>query len=99
MPRTSARAPTCVWGPGGLPACHGAESTKKDPRPEGGKNAECLKKHIFIFIYSRLPFREWGVPLVVTQAGLPQIDVDVTSECRFLVLTVSKIGDIFDIAV
>ena len=34
VPRTSTGAQTCVWGPGGLPVCHGAESTRKDPRPE-----------------------------------------------------------------
>ena len=37
VPRTSARAQTCARGPGGLPACHGAESTRKDPRPEEKK--------------------------------------------------------------
>ena len=35
----------------------------------------------------------------MTQAGLPQINVNVTSECKFLVLAVSKIGDLFDMAV
>ena len=34
LPRTSARAQTCVRGSGGLPACHGSESTRKEPRPE-----------------------------------------------------------------
>ena len=37
VPRTSGRAQTCVRGPGGLLACHGAENTKKDPRPEENK--------------------------------------------------------------
>ena len=37
VPRTSARAQTCVRDPGGLPACHGAESTRKDRRLEGKK--------------------------------------------------------------
>ena len=36
-PRTSVGAQTCVRDPGGLPACHGAESTRKDPRPEEKK--------------------------------------------------------------
>ena len=40
VPRTSARAQTCVWGPGGLPVCHGAECTRKDPRPEEKKKNE-----------------------------------------------------------
>ena len=34
VPRTSARAQTCVRGLGGLLACHGAESKRKDPWPE-----------------------------------------------------------------
>ena len=44
MPRTLTRAQTALRGPGGLPACHGAESTRKDPwseekkRPKGPKN-------------------------------------------------------------
>ena len=33
-PRTSARAQTCVRGPGGPPACHRAENTRRDPRPQ-----------------------------------------------------------------
>ena len=37
VPRTSARAQTCVRGPGGLPACYGAERTRKDPRPDEKK--------------------------------------------------------------
>ena len=45
VPRTSARAQTCVRYLGDLPACHGAESTRKDPRseekqmPKGKKNS------------------------------------------------------------
>ena len=57
VPRTSARAKTCVRGPGGLPTCHGAESTRNDPRPEEKKNAEGPKKHIFIYVYSLPLFR------------------------------------------
>ena len=43
--RTSAGAQTCVWGPGGLPVCHAAESTRKDARPEE-KKCRRVKKHI-----------------------------------------------------
>ena len=53
VPRTPARASTCARGPGGLPACHGAESTKKtrsrkrNKMPKGQKNT-----FICICIYS-----------------------------------------------
>ena len=50
VPRTSARAQTCVRGPGGLPAFHGAESTRKDPRPEEKKMLKG-QKNTFIYIY------------------------------------------------
>ena len=50
VPRTSARAQTCVRGPGGLPACHGAESTRKDPHPEEKKMPKYEKTHVFIVI-------------------------------------------------
>ena len=43
VPRTSGKVQTCVRDPGGLPACHGAESTRKDPRPKAKKNAERLQ--------------------------------------------------------
>ena len=46
-PRTSARAQTCVRGPGWLPACHGADSTRKDPRPEENIYAEGQNKTYF----------------------------------------------------
>ena len=49
MPRTSARAQTCVRGPGGLPACHGAESTRKDPRQEEKKMLKG-QKNTFTYI-------------------------------------------------
>ena len=42
---------TFVRGAGGLPACHGAENTRKDPRPEEKKNAQGPKKHINIYVY------------------------------------------------
>ena len=52
VPRTSAGAQTCVWGPGGLPVCHGAESTRKDPRPEKKIKFRRVKKtHSYIYIY------------------------------------------------
>ena len=35
------------WCPGGLPACHGAESTRKDPRPEE-KDMPMCQKNTFI---------------------------------------------------
>ena len=47
--RTSAGAQTCVLGPGGLSVCHGAESTRKDRRPEEKKMPR-LKKHIYICV-------------------------------------------------
>ena len=50
VPRTSARAQTCVRGPGGLPACHGAESTRKDPRP-GDKQTPTGHKNTCIYLY------------------------------------------------
>ena len=43
VPRTSPRAQTCARGPGGLPACHGAESTRKDPQPEEQKMSKGQK--------------------------------------------------------
>ena len=46
VPLTSAGAQTCVLGPGGLPVCHGAESTRKDPRPEEKKKRRRVKKNI-----------------------------------------------------
>ena len=48
VPRTSAGAQTCVWGPGGLPVCHGAENTRNDPQPEEKQNAE---KNTFTYVY------------------------------------------------
>ena len=48
VPRTSARAQSCVRGPGGLPACHGAKSTRKDSWPEEEKMPKGQK---YIFIY------------------------------------------------
>ena len=54
VPRTSVRAQTRVRGPGVLPACHGAESTRKDPRPEDKKIPKDQKNtFIYIYIYTR----------------------------------------------
>ena len=47
---------TCVRGPGGLPACHGAESTRKDPRPEEKKMLK-VQKNTFIYLY-KVPLRD-----------------------------------------
>ena len=58
-------------GPGGLPACHGAESTRKDLPPEEKKMLKGQKK-TFIHSKTRLPFGEWDVSSGVTQAGMPQ---------------------------
>ena len=55
VPRTSARAQTCVRGPGGLLACHGAVSTRKDPRPEE-KEMPMGQKNTFIYIYTTFLF-------------------------------------------
>ena len=48
VPRTSARATLAPWCSGGLPACPGAESTRKDPRPEKKKMLICQKKNTSI---------------------------------------------------
>ena len=59
VPRTSARAQTCARGPGGLAACHGAESTRIDPRPEEKKMPKCLKNifiHSMIYIHGNILF-------------------------------------------
>ena len=53
VPRTSARAQTCVRSPGGLPACHGAESARKDPRPEEKKMPKGQKTHLYMYNISR----------------------------------------------
>ena len=51
VPRPAAGVQTYVLGLGGLPVCHGAESTRKDPRPEE-KTCRCVKKrHIYIHLY------------------------------------------------
>ena len=56
VPRTSAGAQTCVWGPGGLPVCHGAKSTRKDPRPEDKKMPKGEKNTFMHSVCTRLPF-------------------------------------------
>ena len=57
VPRTSAGDQTCEWGPGGLPVRrHGAESTRKDPRPEEKKMPED-EKNTFIYMY-KVPLRD-----------------------------------------
>ena len=45
LPPESTLAP---WCSGGLPACPGAESTRKDPRPEKKKMLICQKKNTSI---------------------------------------------------
>ena len=50
VPRTSARAQTCVRGPGGLPEYHGAESTRKAPRPKEKNYRWVKKKNIYIYV-------------------------------------------------
>ena len=50
MPRTSAGAHTCVLGPSRLPVCHGANSKRKDPRPEE-KRMPKGEKNTFIYTY------------------------------------------------
>ena len=47
VPRTSAGAQTYVWGPGRLPVCYGAESTRKDPLPEEKKMPKGEKTHMY----------------------------------------------------
>ena len=48
MPRTSARVQTCALYPGVLSAFYGAESTRKDPRPEEKKCPSAKKTHLCI---------------------------------------------------
>ena len=52
MQRTSARAQTCVRGPGGIPAYHGAESARKNPRPEEKRMPMGQKTFIYIYGYT-----------------------------------------------
>ena len=63
VPRISVRAQTCVQGPGGLPACHGAERTRKDPQPEAKKMPKGQQRHIYIYGHmlpvSMFDFLEW----------------------------------------
>ena len=40
------------WCSGGLPACPGAESTRKDPRPEEKKVPMGKKTHLYVVIYT-----------------------------------------------
>ena len=55
VPRPLARGQTGVRGPGGLPACHRAESTRKDPRPEEKKMPKGQKNtFIYVYEYTRL---------------------------------------------
>ena len=53
--RTSATAQTCVRGPGGLPSCDGAESTRNDPRAEENKMLKG-QKNAHIYTCVRFPF-------------------------------------------
>ena len=48
VPRTAARAQTYMRDLGGLPACHGAESTRGDPRPGEKKCPRAEKAHLYI---------------------------------------------------
>ena len=53
VPRTSARAQSCVRISGGLPACHGAESTRKDAQagePKTPKDHKNTSIYIYICI-------------------------------------------------
>ena len=63
VPRTLARAQTCARGPAELPACHGAEGTRKDPRPEEKKMPKCQKTHLYIVIQD-FPSEEGTLRLV-----------------------------------
>ena len=47
------------WYSGGLPACPGAESTRKDQRSEEKKNADVQEKHIVICISHSEDSREF----------------------------------------
>ena len=57
VPGTSAGAQIFVWGPGGLTLCHGAESTRKDPRPEEKKMSKVKKTHLYIYTSERQEMR------------------------------------------
>ena len=56
VPWTSAGAQTRVWGPGGLPVCNRAESTRKDPRPKEKKMPKG-EKNTFMYMY-KVPLRD-----------------------------------------
>ena len=58
VPLTSAGAKTCEWGPGRLLVCHGAESTKKNPRPKENKLMKD-EKSTLIYMY-KVPRRNVG---------------------------------------
>ena len=53
VPWTSARVKLAPRCPGGLPACHGAESTRKDPRPEEKKMSKCQKNTFILWVIVR----------------------------------------------
>ena len=67
VPRTLAGTQTCLLGPGGLPACHGAESTRKGPRSEEKKMPKG-EKNTFLYMYN-VPLRDvcWSEISGVTQ--------------------------------
>ena len=50
VPRTSTWAPTCALRPDGLRACHGADNTRNDPRPEEQKVPKG-QKNTFIYAW------------------------------------------------
>ena len=54
LPRTSARAQSCVRGPGGPPAYDGAESTRKAQGPEEKQIMKGQRNTLFIYILSNI---------------------------------------------
>ena len=81
VPRTPARAQTCLRGPGELPACHGADSTRNDARPEDKKNPEGPKAHLHVD-YVRLYFYvSMYTPGYITCVPYPRVDY-LTSYCE-----------------
>ena len=75
---TSAGAQTCVWGPAGLPVCHGAESTRKDPRPEEKKRGRVKQTDLYIYIYVQ------GSPAGCGRCDIPGVTQVLEEHSRIL---------------
>ena len=54
-----------------------------------------VPRNNIIYTPRRLPFGGWGVPRLVTQAGMPQINVDDTSEYDIYIILHKVILNIY----